>query len=470
MPIALRSPHAALLIILAVALAVRLALLGAYAPWRPDVEWGSVLSGDATDYHPLALCLLHERSFCGETIRTPGYPLFVAWIYALAGERPWVVLAVQALVDLVTIALTHRLAMRRCSPPVAHGAALLLALDPTSVLASSSLLADTLFACLCLAAVTALVEGLDDARWRWAAIAGAMLGVAALVRPSAQYLPWLLVALVLCGTSWPRQRRLGVAAVLVLAYGLAISPWLWRNHVRFDAVALSTVTGDVLLQWQLAYALSWADRRPLDEVRRDLHQQAIQAGYQDGGNPFANSAVEVGVAWRQIQERPADYLAASLRGAIFLYANLGTSHAAAKLGLETPAVPLRLRDEPSWVGSARRMLTERSGAELLLAAGLGLVQATHYLLGLVGLAVLASQRRARWLVVLAGLLALYFSVLSGASAEARYRLPVTPLYLILAAAGAHALLRRLQRGGGLQAASPTAPVPTQAAGRAPRPG
>src|SRR4051812_20103603 len=67
------------------------------------------------------------RPFAPETIRTPGYPLFVAAVYTIAGEHHVAVAAAQAvlfaLLTLVVFALASRLASER----VALGAALFTA-------------------------------------------------------------------------------------------------------------------------------------------------------------------------------------------------------------------------------------------------------------------------------------------------------------------------------------------------------
>ncbi len=61
-----------------------------------------ILFGDAILYHNLALGLLNEQTFHG-TLRMPGYPSFIAFIYWIFGVNPGAVLAVQILLHILTI-------------------------------------------------------------------------------------------------------------------------------------------------------------------------------------------------------------------------------------------------------------------------------------------------------------------------------------------------------------------------------
>jgi hypothetical protein len=87
------------------ALCVRLVFFLLVRPWSPAVESGFVLQGDARGYHELATTLLTQHRLAyGATdapnaLRTPGYPVFVAALYALFGWHPWVVMLFQILLD-----------------------------------------------------------------------------------------------------------------------------------------------------------------------------------------------------------------------------------------------------------------------------------------------------------------------------------------------------------------------------------
>jgi 4-amino-4-deoxy-L-arabinose transferase-like glycosyltransferase len=283
---------------------------------------------------------------CLNTNRTPGYPAFVAAIYSLTGAQPWVVLAVQALVDALTIALTYTLGIRLFTPVAAAAGALLLALDPTTLFTSSSLLTDSLFTLLFLSAVSVFLLDMGSAQHRWAIAAGLALGLAAWVRPSAQYVPVLLFAAALCRGAWPWRHRLAFGATLVLAFMLTISPWLYRNQQQFGALALATVKSDTLLNWHAAFFIAWRDHKPVEEVRQDLENEVRASGWFGNGNPVESGVVKERVALRHMQAQPVAYARAMLRGMVFMYASAGTETIARKLRLGEPAATrVNLRNE-----------------------------------------------------------------------------------------------------------------------------
>jgi len=431
---------------LAIGLLARFAVLLIYAPWRPLVESAALLESDAGVYHRLALCMLQSDGFCLNTNRTPGYPGFVAAIYALAGTAPWVVLAVQALVDALTIMLTYALGIRLFSPVAAAAAALLLALDPTSLFTSSSLLTDSLFTLLFLSAVCLLLLGMNSAQHRWALAAGLVLGLAAWVRPSAQYLPVLFFAAALCRGSWPWRRRLAFGATVAIAFALTISPWLYRNQQQFGALALATVRSETLLNWQAALFLAWRDHKPVEEVRQELADEVRAAGWVEDGNPFVNGAVKERVALRHIQAQPLGYALAMVRGMAFMYLSVGTEKIARKLQLGEPAAPsVNLRNESTIRGMVDRALRDKGAERLVLGAVLASVNLSQYLLALIGCWIALRSRRHRQVALFFMLLAAYFTLTSGISAEPRYKMPVTPLYLLLAGVAVQAWVSRRAR-------------------------
>jgi hypothetical protein len=99
---------------------------------------------------------------------------------------------------------------------------------------------ETLTGALLVAALA--VATAPAARDRHAAAAGALLGLAALVRPPS------LLALAAVAAAAPRGRRARAGAVAALAAACALAPWAARNARALDAPALvSTNAGSNLL-------------------------------------------------------------------------------------------------------------------------------------------------------------------------------------------------------------------------------
>jgi 4-amino-4-deoxy-L-arabinose transferase-like glycosyltransferase len=127
-------------------------------------------------------------------------------------------------------------------------AAAIAAVYPNLWVNDGLLLAET-FATLCTAAIVLLTYRLFRApNWKNAAAAGLLCGFAMLTRGElALFLPLLVLPAALTIRSISHARRLGLAAVALLAALIVLPPWAVYNRTRFEKpVLLSTGDGGVL--------------------------------------------------------------------------------------------------------------------------------------------------------------------------------------------------------------------------------
>jgi 4-amino-4-deoxy-L-arabinose transferase-like glycosyltransferase len=186
------------------------------------------------------------------SLRTPGYPLFLALCQTLFGERTLPARLAQAALGAACVVLVYRLVKStwpEWHPPDAAGwtpaliAAALVAVEPYTVLTSAFLLSEALFLPLLLLGLWALASAWtgDPNRIHLPSALGAGLafGAAVLVKPSFALFPpliglaWLLVG----------RRRAAVLGTCALGLGvaLAMAPWWVRNadlYGRFVPTAL----------------------------------------------------------------------------------------------------------------------------------------------------------------------------------------------------------------------------------------
>jgi 4-amino-4-deoxy-L-arabinose transferase-like glycosyltransferase len=196
---------------------------------------------------------------------SPGLPLFAAGVYEVTGgvhER--LVRLVLALVGALSVLLAYLLGrrLRRSSLFAPHGvqkttngvvggliAAAAVAVYPALLeyqgMLMSEPLAATLLAGATLAIFWARDEGASPARW---ALAGALLGALAMVRPEYLGVSALLALVVFAlGARADWKRSLGAAALMLVAALVVIVPWTIRNAEALGRfVPISTGGGQVL--------------------------------------------------------------------------------------------------------------------------------------------------------------------------------------------------------------------------------
>jgi 4-amino-4-deoxy-L-arabinose transferase-like glycosyltransferase len=186
------------------------------------------------------------------SIRLPGYPAFLAAVFAIFGmEHYRAVLVVQMFVDIGTCFLIADLARRLISLRAAQVAFLLAALCPFLANYAANALTETLEVFFTVVALDLAIVGLDtlhDSSIREPSIkpwvgCGLAIGAAILLRPDGGLLlvaveAYLLVLLV---WNWMQETRTDVSAPHVLRAGLILAvvslatlvPWMVRNLHTF---------------------------------------------------------------------------------------------------------------------------------------------------------------------------------------------------------------------------------------------
>jgi 4-amino-4-deoxy-L-arabinose transferase-like glycosyltransferase len=235
---------ARLAILLGGALILRLGLLAVVPVY---------LFGDPSDYHRIAASIAAGHGFPATEIATPGspsafhppgYPYLLGAVYAALGDHPEAGRLLGALLGVLTVGLLVLLARTLWSERVGLLAGALAALFLPLAALDTTLLSETLFLPVELAVALSLVRlQRSGAGARAAGLSGALIGVAALVRESADL--WLLAGVAVVAVARaPLRRRAGSAAVCVAAAVVVVAPWMVRNALVFHTfVPISTETG-----------------------------------------------------------------------------------------------------------------------------------------------------------------------------------------------------------------------------------
>lgn len=177
------------------------------------------------DYDPRGVLTSH---------RGPGFPLFLAWVYSIAGtgeQRFFFARLAQAFLTAtiapLTYILAHQLGLQERTTRWAAG---ILAFYPLLIVYPLALVSENLFLVLLTLAVVLVLWVRSDQRWYVALMAGLVLGLAMLTRSViAGFVP---LALFWLWWSAPNKRRAVWNGAVLLAGFLAITtPWVVRNSL-----------------------------------------------------------------------------------------------------------------------------------------------------------------------------------------------------------------------------------------------
>lgn len=228
---ALTEGGVALVAVLAVALAVRVAAVGATHDYKPY--------GDAIDYdkHGAVLEFAHSYPYTGfaaprtaTAFRPPAYPYLLAGAYGLSASRWTVGRLAGAILGVLAIALLYLIAHAVWGRRTALWSAGFGAVFPPLVLLSTGLVAENLFLPVMLGAVACTFAARRSSHvLYWSLAAGAMCGLAALTRGNGLLL-LVPVGLGLATVGRGRGARALLApGAAVLATLLVLTPWTLRN-------------------------------------------------------------------------------------------------------------------------------------------------------------------------------------------------------------------------------------------------
>lgn len=202
---------------------------------------------DAADYDALARALLEGKPYeVGGNVasRMPGYPLFVAGVYAVFGYHPVAVLGVQALLGGAIVWLTYRIA-RGMGERTGLVAAGLVAVDPLSVGFSATLLSETPFTLVVLLTLLVARRALEEETGCWECM-GILWAAAVYLRAAALgcIVP-LTLALSFLGKRLKRWERIEGPIVATGLMLLLLLPWQVRNYGIFNSgfYRLTTLEG-----------------------------------------------------------------------------------------------------------------------------------------------------------------------------------------------------------------------------------
>jgi len=232
------------IIIIALALTVRLIFFIAYL-----IKFGDagMAYGDSQVYLTIADNLVNNGhfslnpgpNFIPDSYVAPGYPFFLAF-FKLFSVHLWPVGLVQVILGAATAFFVYRLGTL-WSNRIGLIAALLFAVEPTMAFWAPLILTEALFTFLFVWATYLFASGIKKNSLKNYLFCASILGLSALVRPSAQYIFYLFVIfslIWLISRDW--KKCLLYILIFVIIFSAVIAPWLIRNYEAWGKAKLSS--------------------------------------------------------------------------------------------------------------------------------------------------------------------------------------------------------------------------------------
>jgi 4-amino-4-deoxy-L-arabinose transferase-like glycosyltransferase len=434
-------------LLIALALAARLAFVAAtpnYLPVHDDHDYDRLACGITQGSGYAAVGPRVTPTSCGTKVahprptafRAPGWPATLAGVYAVAkpftSDRWLAGRIANAVLGTIAVALMGFVATRLWGRRVGLIALALGATCVPLIMVGGTLLTETLFTVCVLAAIAATVVAIGSPhRWRWALLAGLLVGAAALTRTNGLVLlPALAIALWGPSPRWSWRAVAPVGALLVMTV-LTIAPWTIRNENALEGfVPVSTETGSALIGTYNATVQN-APNHP-----RTWHWPALV--------PELRPLLRVHLTEPERQRQLVDAATSYLQDHPFAPIPTTATNIGRYFGLGGP---------DWWRYSARTIDVPETAADIAMA---WIALAAPFVLIGIGA---AWRRRGRWVWLVPALLLLSAAIVVG---ETRFRAPVDPFLVLLAALGVNAVLTWLRRPAG---ATPRSPSPASASGR-----
>ncbi|HYD79478.1 MAG TPA: glycosyltransferase family 39 protein [Paucimonas sp.] len=165
-----------------------------------------------------------------DALRPPGYPLLLTLFAGEVSAAKTIlhITLLQAVLGILMIPLVYLIGRELLPDPWPLLPALLVAISPQLVISGTYVLSETWFAFLMLLSIAGMIAQFrKPERAGYAVLAGVLVGLAALTRPTLQYfVPMVLIGML---PLLPAGTRLRQAVAMSAGFAIAFAPWIARN-------------------------------------------------------------------------------------------------------------------------------------------------------------------------------------------------------------------------------------------------
>lgn len=397
--------------------------------------------GDLDQYILLAQNMVDHGAFSLQTSdpfapnvrRTPGYPLFLAASYIIAGHQhdPLLIVALQVGLSVLNVWLVIRIGTRLYSSTVGRMAGWIYGFAPATLIFTGLVMSETLFATLLLFGTWLCIRLYQShpnrQAWLEAGLAGVVFAALAYSRPIALYFVPIPLLVILCGLKWSR-RAFSLSVILLLAFVATVAPWLYRNYSYFDTPIFTSIGNQNLLFYNISSIEAQRQNISWDRARKELWDEFGRRLDQEYTKPNAanESSIAGKLAREHILRHPLDAvvyqtldLLNTLRPGYSMLALILRDRGQEEVGLKVQEGDLNV-------------LLDGNAYEVIAYVGMTVYYLLLYITVGIGSIAIAARRNVTTLILI-GLTTFYFLYLPGKAGNARFRAPLEG-YLALAGA------------------------------------
>jgi len=270
---------------------------------------------DASEYVNYGRNLVYHGTYSRESAvepvpdayRSPGYPLLIAFSIVVGGEQHYraAVVLIQVVLSALLVPLTFLTGIYLLSARGAMVSALLVAVNPHLIAATSCILTETLFAFLLLLAIWLFHYALAKEHILPFVIAGVCFGLAYLTNEITLFLPFVFACIAMLGGALKqkavlRDRRLLNVFVFLVVFSLFPGNWLLRNHLQLPDDAKRGVHRAVMTLSHGAYP-DFVYKNPQFK-RFPYREDPMQPAFGESIDNF------IRILWARFKNEPVRYL------------------------------------------------------------------------------------------------------------------------------------------------------------------
>lgn len=419
------------------------------------------LYSDAPEYHRIARDLIVRYTY-GSATRPPVYPVFLAIVYLLSGSSIYTVVVVQIILSGLSCLLIYKLGSILFDAKVGLLASTLFAIDLTSIMYTSILMAETLFVFLLLTAIYFFVKFQKSERVSDLVYSTFVLGIAALCKPVLSYFVLFLGIVLFVHCRHNLRKAIRVFVPVLSIFAVFISTWMVRNYI-FCGCATMRID-HWLIELMAAHPIQVElMKRPIKTPQEQV--RLLNEAYEQIRKPYASLdglpakkrdiemyklALQIGK--EKILQHPFIFLKVYLRGFWNFFKESEYPNVLRRYGwfdcdfLRAIKVHVRFLSADYGLSGYLKALFNPEVFPLVV---LGALKRFFYFLQygslvfmICGLYVMIKREKYSSLVLLV-VLVFYFPLISGPEGCVRYRLPSMPFVLLVSSYGMIEFFRKV---------------------------